>query len=76
MKRRKFLEEKPTEELHEILALTFDEDSEEPPEVELIHTILEILEVREPYLEKKNVEEARATFCEMLQMKIEEESEA
>ena len=73
---RKILEEKTTAELHDLLAQTFDEGSEELPDVDLIHTILDILEAREPYLEELDVEEARATFCEKLQMILEEEGQS
>lgn len=70
---REILEEKTTEELHELLVQTCDEDSDELPDVDLIHAILDILKEREPFDREIDLEAARETIHEMIQMIMEEE---
>lgn len=70
---REILEEKTTEELHELLVHTCDEDSDELPDVDLIHAILDILKEREPFDREIDLEAARETIHEMIQMIMEEE---
>lgn len=70
---RKLLEEKTTKELHEILTQTCSEDGDELPDMNLIHTILEILNKRAPNDLRTNLEEARANILEIIQLVLEDE---
>lgn len=67
-------ERKTTDELYELLAQSFDMDSDDPPDVECIEAILDIIKEREPCAEETDVEAAWVSFCEFAQAMMEEEA--
>ena len=75
MSLHKNLEEKTTEELYELLAQSFDMDSDDLPDVESIEAVLDIIKEREPCTEEIDVEAAWVSFCEFAQAMMEEENE-
>lgn len=67
-------EGKTTEELYELLAQSFDVDSDDPPDVECIEAILDIIKEREPSTEEIDVEGAWESFCEFVKAMMEEDA--